>query len=101
MQCSHADSERLSALSVIASTSPNTTTNSHGVVKQMRKITYLDSKSRRTNHVLTLSSVPTAKASIMLIQIHAPSGNITLTIIGITKNNKSFMRVETTQFAQP
>ena len=65
----------------------------------MKKLTHLDSKPRRANYVLTLSSALTAKTSIKPIQIYAPSRNIASTTIGITKNNKSFVRVEATQFA--
>jgi len=52
------------------------------------------------NHVLTHSSTPTTETSIKPIQIHAPSGSITSTMIGTTKNNKNFAIVEATQFAQ-
>jgi len=65
----------------------------------MRKLIFLGLKPRRVNHVLTYSSTPTAKASIKSIQIHAPSGSITSTMIGTTKN-KNFAIVEATQFAQ-
>ena len=101
MQYSHVDFKRLNTLIAITPISLNTTTNSHGIVKWMKKLTYLNSKPRRVNHVLTLLSAPTAKTSIKPIQIYAPSRNIASTTIGITKNNKSFARVEATQFAQP
>jgi len=64
----------------------------------MKKLTHLDSKPKRVNYILTL---PTAKTSIKPIQIYVPSRNIASTMIGTTKNNKSFTRVEATQFAQP
>jgi len=53
--------------STIVLTHPNITANLHGVVKQMRKLTLLDSKPRRTNYVPTHSSAPTVEAIIKLI----------------------------------
>ena len=87
--------------SATAFTNLNITANLHNVAKWMRKLTLLELKPRRVNHVLTHSSTSTAEASIKLIQTHAPSGSITSTTIGITKNNKNFAIVEATQFAQP
>ena len=98
MQHSYVDFKRLNTLIAITPISLNTTTNSYGIVKWMKKLAYLNSKPRRVNHVLTLLS---ALTSIKPIQIYAPSRNIASTTIGITKNNKSFVRVEATQFAQP
>jgi len=51
----------------------------------MRKLILLDLKPRRVNHVLTHSSTPTAEASIKPIQIYAPSGSITSTMIGVIR----------------
>jgi len=62
----------------------------------MRKLTLLDLKPRRVNYVLTHSSATTTEASIKPIQTHAPFESITLTTIGITKNNKNFAIVEAT-----
>jgi len=62
----------------------------------MRKLTLLDLKSRKMNHVLTHSSAPTTEASIKPIQTHTPSESITSITIGTTKNNKNFAIVEAT-----
>ena len=87
--------------SATAFTNLNITANLHSVAKWMRKLTLLDLKPRKVNYVLTHLSTSTAEASIKPIQTHAPSGSITSTTIGITKNNKNFAIVEATQFAQP
>jgi len=90
----YADSEGLNVSSAIVPTHPNITTNSHNIVKQMRKLTLLDSKLRKTNYVFTHSSAPTVEAIIKLIKTHAPSESIVLIAIGTTKNNMNFTKVE-------
>jgi len=80
-------------------TSLNTITNLCGVAKQMRKQISQDSKLRRVNYTLICSNVLTVEVSIKPTQILVPSGSITSTMIGTTKNNKNFMKVEVIQFA--
>ena len=101
MQCSYTDSKKLNVSSVTALTNLNITTNSHGVVRQTRSLTLLDSRPRRANYVLTHSSVPIVKAIIKWIQTCTSSGSITSIAIGTTKNNKNFIKVEATLFAWP
>jgi len=58
---------------VVALTNLYITDNLLGVVKLMRRLTLLDSRQRRENHVLIPSSVSTAKIIIKLIQMNVPS----------------------------
>jgi len=78
----------------MAPTNPNITVNLHGVTRQIRSLTLLDLRLRGVNHVLTHSSVPIVKAIIKQIQTCTSSGSIASTMIGTTKNNKNFAKVE-------
>jgi len=70
------------------------------VVKPMIKLILLDLKSRKANHFCICSSTPTAEEIIKQTQIHVSSRNINLTITGITRNNRNFVKTGVTQFAQ-
>jgi len=78
----------------------DTIANFCGVAKQMRKQTPQDSKLRRVNYTLIHPNVLTIEVSIKPTQTLVPSGSITSTMIGTTKNNKNFMKVEVIQIAQ-
>ena len=62
------------------------TNNLPSVVKLMRRLTPLDLRQRRGNHVLISSSVPTAKVIIKPIQMNVPSSSTDLTENSIQKN---------------
>jgi len=59
------------------------TDNLPGVVKLTRRLTPLDSRQRRENHISIPPSVLTAKVIIKLIQINVSSGGTDLTENGI------------------
>jgi len=92
----HAKSKEQNESSVMIPTSLNITANLCGITKQTRKLILQDLKSRRANHTLTHSSALTAEASIKLTQTLVPSGSIASTVIGTTKSNKNFMKIEAT-----
>ena len=74
MQLFHAGSKMPSASNTIVCTNLNTTENLAGVARQMPKSTCPDWKSRKANHALIRSNVPTARKTIKLILISVPFG---------------------------
>jgi len=74
------------------------TNNLPSVVKLMRRLTPLDLRQRRENHVLISSSVPTAKVIIKPIQMNVPSSSTDSTENSIQKNTLKFMIVVNNQF---
>jgi len=71
-----------------------------GAAKQTKKLTLLDWKQNKANHVYILSSTLTAKVIIKPTQTNASSGNITSIESGIQENTRSFTKVEDNQFIQ-
>jgi len=65
-----------------------------------KKITLLDWKQNRANHVYILSSTLTAKTIIKPTQTNVSSGNITSIGSGIQENTKNFTKVKDNQFIQ-
>jgi len=95
----HAEFRMRDVSNVVASTNLYITNNLSGVVKLMIRLTSLDSRQRRGNHVLIPSSVPTAKVIIKLIQMNVPSGSTDSTENSIQKNTLKFIKVTNNQFA--
>ena len=84
----------------MAPTNLNITDILLGVVKLMKKQTYLDSKQRRANCTLISSDAPIVETIIKQTPIYVPFGDIISIMTGTTKNNKSSVKVGVTQFAQ-
>jgi len=95
----HAEFRVWDVSNVVAPTDLYITNNLSGVIKLMIRLTSLDSRQRRGNHVPIPSSVLTAKVIIKLIQINVPSGSTDSTENGIQKNTLKFMKVANNQFA--
>ena len=85
----------------MAPTSPNITTNLHGITKWIKKQILQDLKLRRVNYILISLNAQTAEKSIKLTQTLVHFGSIASTTTGTIKNNKNFTKVEVTWFAQP
>ena len=85
----------------MALTNLSTTITLLDIVKQIQKLTLLDSKKNRVNHVLIHLNAQTIKETIKLTPINAPFGNTASTENGIPKNIKKFMKTEYNQFIQP
>ena len=86
--------------SVMVPTNLNIIATLLGVIKPMIKLTLLDLKPRKVNHVLICSSAPTTKEIIKQTQTYFPSESIISTTTGITRNNRNFIKIEITQFTQ-
>jgi len=76
MQSSHAEFKDLGALNTMVPTSPKTTANLGGVAKWTKNPTLYNLKQRKGSHVLTHSSVRTAKEITKLIPTCVHSGDI-------------------------
>jgi len=77
-----------------------TTINSHGIVKLSRKLTPLNSRPNKGNHVLIHSSVPITKKITRLTLAIVSSGNAGLIGSGTPKNMQKFEKIGKNQFIQ-
>ena len=92
----HAEFKVQNMSNVIVFTKLFNTVNLHGVVKLTRKITPLDLRPNKENHVLIHSSVPIAKGITGLTLAIISSSNI-----GLTKSSTpKFEKIGKNQFIQ-
>ena len=92
----HVEFRKLNVLSAIALTNPSIINTLLGVVKPIIKPTLLNLKPRKANYIHICSSTPTAEETIKWTQTHVPSGSIDLTVTGITRNNRNFVKTGVT-----
>jgi len=78
IQCSLVGSKNQSASSVMVITNQRTTINSVGIVKPMKRQTYLALKLKKANLACIPSNAPIAKETIKWTQIHVCFGRTTL-----------------------